>query len=145
LSKTFKVLILSAIALACTAPSVRAQVTPVEARIASVSGAALVSNGGQAPRAAQRRDVLSPGEEIDTRGGGHLTIELSDGSIVLVRPGSRVLLKDFRAADTLRELFEVLLGRVRVKSTISEGSQIPTESTVPQHRLRFAAPNSALP
>ncbi len=115
LSKTFKVLILSAIALACTAPSVRAQVTPVEARIASVSGAALVSNGGQAPRAAQRRDVLSPGEEIDTRGGGHLTIELSDGSIVLVRPGSRVLLKDFRAADTLRELFEVLLGRVRVK------------------------------
>jgi hypothetical protein len=95
--------------------SARAQVTPVEARVASVSGAALVSNGGQAPTAAQRGDVLFPGEEIDTRGGGHLTIELTDGSLVLVRPGSRVLLKDFRAANTLRELFEVLLGRVRVK------------------------------
>jgi hypothetical protein len=94
---------------------VRAQVIPVEARIASVSGAALVSNGGQAPSAAQRGDVLFPGEEIDTRGGGHLTIELTDGSLVLVRPGSRVLLKDFRAANTLRELFEVLLGRVRVR------------------------------
>ena len=106
---------MSALALACTAMSTRAQVTPVEARIASVSGAALVSNGGQVPTSAKRGDVLFPGEEIDTRGGGHLSIELTDGSLVLVRPGSRVLLKDFRAANTLRELFEVLLGRVRVK------------------------------
>jgi hypothetical protein len=115
LPKACEVLILSVIVLACTAMPARGQVTPVEARIASVSGAALVSNGGPAPTAAQRGDVLFPGEEIDTRGGGHLTIELTDGSLVLVRPGSRVLLKDFRAANTLRELFEVLLGRVRVK------------------------------
>jgi hypothetical protein len=115
LPKTCEALILSVIVLACPAISARGQVTPVEARIASVSGAALVSNGGQAPTAAQRGDVLFPGEEIDTRGGGHLTIELTDGSLILVRPGSRVLLKDFRAANTLRELFEVLLGRVRVK------------------------------
>jgi hypothetical protein len=108
-------LILAALALACTTQAAHAQVTSVEARIASVSGAALVSNGGQPPTAAQRGDVLFPGEEIDTRGGGHLTIELTDGSLVLVRPGSRVLLKDFRAANTLRELFEVLLGRVRIK------------------------------
>jgi hypothetical protein len=90
-------------------------VSPVEARIASVSGTALLSSGTQAPTAAKRGDVLFPGEEIDTRGGGHLTIELSDGSLVLVRPGSRVLLKDFPAANTLRELFEVLLGQVRVR------------------------------
>jgi hypothetical protein len=115
LPKTCEILILSAIALACTAMSARAQVTAVEARVASVSGAALVSNGGRAPTAAQRGDVLFPGEEIDTRGGGHLAIELTDGSLVLVRPGSRVLLKDFQAASTLREMFEVLLGRVRVK------------------------------
>jgi FecR-like protein len=115
LANTCQVLILVAAALACTAPSARGQVTLVEARIASVSGAVLVSNGGQAPSAAQRGDVLFPGEEIDTRGGGQLAIELTDGSLVLVRPGSRVLLKDFRAANTLRELFEVLVGRVRVK------------------------------
>src|SRR6202011_5697874 len=75
----------------------------------------LLSSNTQAPIVAKRGDVLTPGEEIDTRGGGHLTIELSDGSLVVVRPGSRVLLKDFRAANTLRELFEVLLGRVRVR------------------------------
>ena len=101
--------------LACTAPSARAQVTAVEARIASVSGTALLSSDVQGPTAAKRGDVVFPGEEIDTRGGGNLTIEFTDGSLVVVRPGSRVLLKDFRTANTLRELFEVLLGRVRVK------------------------------
>ncbi len=125
LLKTCEILILSAIGLACTAMSARAQVTPVEARIASVTGAALVSNGGQAPTAAQRGDVLFPGEEIDTRGGGHLAIELTDGSLVLVRPGSRVLLKDFQAANTLREMFEVLLGRVRVKISHFGGKPNP--------------------
>jgi len=108
-------LILAALALACSAQSASAQTTPVEARIASVSGIALLSNSTQAPTAAKRGDVLIPGEEIDTRGGGHLTIELTDGSLVVVRPGSRVLLKDFHSATTLRELFEVLIGRVRVK------------------------------
>jgi len=106
---------LSLFAIACTARSAPAQVTPVEARIASVSGTALLSSGTQAPAAAKRGDVLFPGEEIDTRGGGHLTIQLTDGSLVLIRPGSRVLMKDFHAANSLRELFEVLLGRVRVK------------------------------
>jgi hypothetical protein len=115
LATIYQVLILFVFALACAVQSARGQVPPVEARIASVSGTALLSSGAQAPIAAQRGDVLAPGEEIDTRGGGHLTIELTDGSLVVVRPGSRVLLKDYRAANTLRELFEVLLGRVRVK------------------------------
>jgi hypothetical protein len=115
LATIYQVLILFVFAWACAVQSARGQVPPVEARIASVSGTALLSSGAQAPIAAQRGDVLAPGEEIDTRGGGHLTIELTDGSLVVVRPGSRVLLKDYRAANTLRELFEVLLGRVRVK------------------------------
>ena len=107
--------LLVALAIAGPAQSARAQVTLVEARIANVSGTVLLSSGVQPPIAAKRGDVLIPGEEIDTRGGGHATIELTDGSLVVVRPGSRVLLKDFRAANTLRELFEVLLGRVRVR------------------------------
>jgi hypothetical protein len=93
----------------------KAQAPAVEARIASVSGTALLSNGAGPPAIAKRGDVLVPGEEIDTRNGGHLTIELTDGSLVVVRPDSRILLKDFHAANTLRELFEVLLGRVRIK------------------------------
>jgi hypothetical protein len=115
LANRCQVLILAVLALVCTAPSARAQVTPVEARVASVSGTVLLSNAAEATTAARRGDVLVPGEEIDTRGGGHLTIELTDGSLVIVRPESRVLLKDFRAADTLRDLLEVLLGRVRVR------------------------------
>jgi hypothetical protein len=113
LATAFRALIF--LALACTAQPAGAQDKPAEARIASVSGTPLLSSSVRARTAAKRGDVLSPGDEIDTRGGGYLTIELTDGSLVVVRPGSRVLLKDFRAANTLRELFEVLLGRVLVR------------------------------
>jgi hypothetical protein len=92
-----------------------AQLAPVEARIAAASGSALLLDGTQPPSAAKQGDVLQPGEEIDTLGGGRITIELSDGSLVVVHPGSRILLKDFRTATTLRELFDVFVGRVRVK------------------------------
>jgi len=92
-----------------------AQASPVEARISSVSGSALLLDGTPTSSEAKRGDVLQPGQEIDTRGGGHLTIELSDGSLVIVASGSRILLKDFRAARNFRELLDVLLGRVRVK------------------------------
>jgi hypothetical protein len=124
LARTCEVLIL-VLAVASIAQPARAQVTQVEARVASVNGAVLLSIGGQAPAAAQRGDVLSPGEEIDTRGGGHLTIELSDGSLVMVRPGSQVLLKDFRQANTLRELFQVMLGRIRVRINHFSGKPNP--------------------
>ena len=112
---TCHLLVVAILAIACAAQSARGQMTPVEARIASVSGSVLLSSGAQVPTPAKRGDVLFPGEEIDTRGGGRLTIELTDGSLVVVRPGSRILLKDFRTASSLRELCEVLLGRVRVK------------------------------
>ena len=108
-------MIVVALAFACAAPVTRAQGTSVEARVASVSGSALLSNAAQPPSVAKRGDVLFPGEEINTRGGGHLTIELTDGSLVVVGPGSRILLKDFRTASSVRELFEILLGRVRIQ------------------------------
>src|SRR6202022_3728351 len=93
-----------------------AQVTPVEARIANITGNVYLSNGAQGSSAlAKRGDVLTPGEEIDTLAGGRATIELTDGSLVVVRPGSRIVLKDFRTAHSLRELFDILLGHVRVK------------------------------
>jgi hypothetical protein len=125
LCKSRQFLFLAAAVLAFTAHSARAQVNPVEARIASVTGTAILSSGEQSPTPAKRGDVLIPGEEIDTRAGGHLTIELTDGSLVVVRPGSRVVLKDFRAASTLRELFEVLLGRVRIKINHFSGKPNP--------------------
>jgi hypothetical protein len=59
-------------------------------------------------------DTLAPGDEIETRSGS-LVIELSDGSLVLVQPRSRVVLQDYRTANSLRELLKIIIGRVRVK------------------------------
>jgi hypothetical protein len=93
----------------------RAQSDEVEARVASIKGAPTMSGGGTASHELVRGEVLNPGQEIDTRAGGEITIELSDGSMVIVRPGSLILLKDFHSAGTLRELLEVVVGRVRVR------------------------------
>jgi FecR protein len=87
---------------------------PVEARVASVQGAALRRNNQRAFLLA-RGDLLNPGDEIDTRGGGRVVIELTDGSVVVVGQNSRVVISDYRAAPSLREMFRILVGRVRVK------------------------------
>jgi len=128
---TRQVLLSFAAVLTLAAELARAQVTPIEARIASVSGSALLVDGTPTPSEAKRGDVLQPGQEIDTRGGGHITIELSDGSLVIVAPGSRILLKDFRAAQSLRELLEVVLGCVRVKINHFGGRPNPYRINTP--------------
>lgn len=86
----------------------------VDARAASVKGAALRRNNQRAFILA-RGDALNPGDEIDTRGGGRVVIELTDGSAVVVHPNSRIVIGDYRAAASLREMFRILIGRVRVK------------------------------
>jgi hypothetical protein len=103
------------VAFVLLAGIVRAQGV-TEARATSVTGRAMLSNGnGTAPFALTRGFALNPGDSLDTRGGGQVVIELSDGSMVVVQPESVVVLKDYRAAGSLRELFEITLGRVRVK------------------------------
>jgi hypothetical protein len=91
------------------------QTTAVEARVSSMSGSVFASGNSVSLHLLVRGDVLSPGDEIDTRGGGTLTVGLSDGSVVIVEPGSRIILKDYQSANSVRELFNILLGRVRVK------------------------------
>jgi hypothetical protein len=86
----------------------------LNARVASVQGTAL-RRANQRVFILARGDSLNPGDEIDTRGGGRVTIELTDGSVVIVQPNSRIVMKDYRAAQSLREMFRVLVGRVRVK------------------------------
>src|SRR5215471_5683631 len=92
----------------------RALAYALDARVASVQGAALRRNNQRAFILA-RGDLLSPGDEIDTRGGGRVVIELTDGSVVVVNPNSRIVISDYRAAPTIREMFRILVGRVRVK------------------------------
>jgi hypothetical protein len=92
-----------------------AQNGAVEARVASVRGRAELSGNARAASALAGGVILVPGDEVDTRGGGRVTIELSDGSLVIVQPGSVVVFQDYRNAGSLRELLKITVGRVRVR------------------------------
>lgn len=87
----------------------------VEARIASVSGRVSISGNSRASSVATRNELLTPGDVIDTHGGGRVRIELSDGSVVIVQSDTRLVLQDYRSVTSLRELLNVIVGRVRIK------------------------------
>jgi ferric-dicitrate binding protein FerR (iron transport regulator) len=109
----------------------RAQSTEVVARAASVTGRAVLLGSGSAPFALTTGYILNPGDRIDTHGGGRVVIDLSDGSMVIVAPESVVILKDFRAASSLRELFEIASGMVRVKINHFAGKPNPYRMNSP--------------
>jgi len=92
-----------------------AQGGPLTARVVSASGRATLLATGRAPAPINQGNPLTPGNVIDTTAGGRVVIELSDGSQIVVHPGSRVALKDFRNAGSLRELLEITVGRIRVR------------------------------
>src|SRR6185312_15323700 len=108
-----------------------AQSTPVLARASSVTGSAVLLSPGLSPLALTPGYILNPGDRIDTRGGGKVVIDLSDGSMVVVSPNSVVVLKDYRAASSLRELFEITLGVVRVKINHFAGKPNPYRMNSP--------------
>jgi hypothetical protein len=118
------------VALACGGRAA-AQSTPVVARAAGVTGHALLVSSGSAPFLLTPGFILNPGDRIDTRGGGRVVIDLSDGSMVVVSPESVVVLKDFRTAGSLRELFEIAVGLVRVKINHFAGKPNPYRMNSP--------------
>ena len=61
---------------------------PVVARAAGVTGQALLLSGSSGPLPLTPGYILNPGDRIDTRGGGRVVIDLSDGSMVVVAPES---------------------------------------------------------
>ena len=108
-----------------------AQSTSVVARAASVTGQALLLGNGSVPFQLTPGYILNPGDRIDTHGGGRVVIDLSDGSMVVVAPESVVILKDFRTASSLRELFEITMGMVRVKINHFAGKPNPYRMNSP--------------
>jgi hypothetical protein len=86
----------------------------VEAHIKSVKGSAVRYNKNTAFTLA-RGDVLAPGDEIDTRADGRVVIELTDGSVVTVQPNTQIVINNYRTTNSWRDLFKVVLGKVRVK------------------------------
>lgn len=103
------------ITIGILAVSAQAWGQALEVRVASVSGRVSVSGNARASSFVRRGDLLTPGDVIDTHGGGRLRIEVSDGSVVIVQPETRLVLQDYHAAGSLRELLKVFVGRVRIK------------------------------
>jgi hypothetical protein len=109
-----------------------AQTGPLVARAADVSGRVLVSNGAGLPAFALTRGyALNPGNQVDTRGGGRLVIDLSDGSMVVVHAETLLTIKDYRAAASLRELFDIAFGLVRVRINHFAGKPNPYRMNSP--------------
>ena len=117
---------LVAIFVAAETPlTIYAQNSGVEARVTSVKGAATISGSGRNNARLTSGATLAPGDEIDTRGGGRVVIDLTDGSQVVVLPNSRVIIGSYKNASSLRELLQITLGRIRVKINHFKGKPNP--------------------
>jgi FecR protein len=93
------------------------------AQVRRAAPGAILYVSGAAPSALRKGDTLQPGDVIDTRGSGRVVIALGDGSQVVIFPGSRVQLKNFRAGGSWRDLLDVTVGRVR--ATINHHGKRP--------------------
>ncbi len=102
-----------------------AQNTIVEARVTSVSGKAAISGNGLNNANLLRGVTLTTGDVISTGSTGHVVIDLTDGSQVIILPNSKVVVSDFRNAATLRELLQITLGRIRVRINHFQGKPNP--------------------
>src|SRR5258705_13769964 len=100
-------LLIVAVALDLLLTIANAQISVVEARVAGVHGRAVISGHAHSQYSLVPGVVVNPGDEIDTSGGGRVTLELSDGSMLIVQPGSHVVLQDYRDASSLRELLHI--------------------------------------
>jgi len=100
-------------AWAAAVATARGQV--VEARAAGVSGKVLITRTAGRVSTLRGGEPLAPGDVIDTSAGGRVRLELNDGSIVIVHPGTRLILQDYNTAGSLRQLLKIFVGRVRIK------------------------------
>ncbi|HKX28179.1 MAG TPA: FecR family protein [Blastocatellia bacterium] len=109
-------LVMTASCLFLTRIELQAQSGNFEARVNKVTGdVQWFSQTRPSVFGIKLNDLLSPGDTIQTGRTGQVVITLTDGSQVTILPGSRVTLKDYRTAHSIRELLEITLGRIRVK------------------------------
>jgi hypothetical protein len=94
-----------------------------QAWVTRAAPGAILYGSGPAPSALRQGATLQPGDMIDTRGSGRVVIALSDGSQVIISPGSLVQLKNFQAGSSWRDLLMVTVGRVR--ATINHQGKRP--------------------
>jgi FecR protein len=100
-----------------------AQIHGGQAWVTRTAPGAILYGGGLTPSALRQGATLQPSDVIDTRGSGRVVIALSDGSQVVIFPGSRVELKNFQAGGSWRDLLKITVGRVR--ATINHQGKRP--------------------
>jgi hypothetical protein len=99
-------------------------------------GAILYSGG--APSALGKGAILRPDDVIDTRGSGRVVIALGDGSQVVIFPGSRVELKNFRQEFRGVTCSGSWWDEFARRLTIMESAPIHIESSAPSHQSPYA-------
>jgi hypothetical protein len=98
------------------------------AMISDWKGSIRLNLPGQSPSAPVRGEVLPPGTLLETR-NGRLLLRLSDGSQVLIRAHTRLLVQQPDPAD--RSYFQLLLGRIRVFINKQTGGAGPFQLGTP--------------
>ena len=91
------------------------RVESLSASLESVVGEAR----GSAPEPLQSGQALAEGGEVNTGPDGHVTIRLVDGTVLRLRPGSRLLLRESRRvrdADVVRSGARLERGRVEIEA-----------------------------
>lgn len=83
---------------------------------------------GQSSSSPVRGETLAPGSVLDTA-GGRLLLRLADGSQILVRPHTRLMVQQPSPAD--RGYFQLLLGRIRAWISRRTGGEPPFELGTP--------------
>jgi uncharacterized membrane protein YgcG len=120
-----------ACAAAQQAPAAAASAPYAGATISDFKGKVSIQLPAQAFAAPVRGEVLPPGTTVNTD-EGRLLLKLSDGSDVLVRPHTKLLLKQPEASGW--KYFQIMIGRVRTQIQKRMGGspafQIGTPSAV---------------
>lgn len=94
------------------------------ATISEWRGSILLSLPGQSLSSPTRGEMLPPGTLLET-GNGRLLLQLADGSQVLVRAHTRLIVQQPAPAD--RSYFQLLLGRIRAFINRRTGGAAPFE------------------
>jgi hypothetical protein len=95
------------------------RVESVPATVLSVTGTASAGAAGAAPNILQPGQTVPEGGEVITGPDGHVTIRLVDGTLLRLRPDSRLQLREsnrLRDADAVRSGARLKSGRIEVEA-----------------------------
>ena len=110
--------------------AVQAQTTtPVDARVASLTGTLTLQRARQAPQVVRLNDTVLPGDELITGENSYVTIQTSSGARVELFPDSHIIFNE-QSAD-FREFLHLFFGSIKVYIEKLTGRPNPHKMTTP--------------